>query len=385
MPLPDRVRSGFPVVWAVAAGVESALVALAFFGRIDARVLVCAAAAVFGLALLYDLLRRSPPRKEEGLSVPALVSSLPEAVAVVDAGMRILAVNGGACRLLGLVPLHAAGTDLLALSDADGAERLQDTKEGTLEILIRGRRRRLTVVPVGGAGDRRIVVEEPEHGTRVEKIGSRQGPDQSQVLRDLWKAVSELGRDISKMDEEGRKRFSAALVRARKAINWFDEVDTLPAPRLEQLDLADLARQALERSMPLARAKGLRTQIRSQGETIVSADRELIRRAVDEIVFNACCYTNEGAVKIGVEGGAAEVAILCHDSGIGVSESELGRLFDLGFVGSNQLPETGGGRGIGLTLAKRVAETHGGSIRIESRVGRGTTITLKIPKARPIL
>lgn len=77
--------------------------------------------------------------------------------------------------------------------------------------------------------------------------------------------------------------------------------------------------------------------------------------------------------------------VLCHDSGIGVPESDVGRLFDVGYVGSNQLPETGGGKGIGLSLAKRVAEAHGGSIQVESRVGRGTTITLKIPRAGPIL
>ncbi|MHC4606698.1 MAG: ATP-binding protein [Planctomycetota bacterium] len=55
-------------------------------------------------------------------------------------------------------------------------------------------------------------------------------------------------------------------------------------------------------------------------------------------------------------------------------------MFEAGFVGSNQVPEGEGGAGVGLALARRVVESHGGSIWVESERGRGSRISLSVPR-----
>ena len=70
------------------------------------------------------------------------------------------------------------------------------------------------------------------------------------------------------------------------------------------------------------------------------------------------------------------------DSGIGISKEELGHLFERFYRASTAVNQQVPGTGLGLYISKAIAEAHGGSIAVESEVGRGTTFRVELPLAR---
>jgi signal transduction histidine kinase len=74
-----------------------------------------------------------------------------------------------------------------------------------------------------------------------------------------------------------------------------------------------------------------------------------------------------------------DVVLTVADSGIGIPEKELPRVFDEFFRGSNARTATDSGTGLGLSIARFIAEKHGGAIKVNSVEGEGTIFTVRIP------
>jgi two-component system sensor histidine kinase VicK len=382
------------VVLAVALVLEVVLL-LAFFlqgdvegreKRISADQLWVVTAILFFVYILYVELRVKQYGRaivEEKVKTHTLVESLPEAVLLLDGEARIINANERACRLLAIDPLASIGSEFGPLVDAAAAERVRTGGAGRMEATAgrASRKLRLVLVPLKGDAGRMVVLEDADAGARPERPKGGAKRETSALLSSLWKSVSDLERELDGRSEETRRRFAGALILARKSLNLFDEPEAGRLSR-EECDVAAVAREALEGSMPVARSKNIRTELNAKGETRARVDRGLLRRALDEIIFNACSYTPEGGnVRIAVEGDGRAVTVQATDTGIGIPEEEFDRVFEAGFVGSNQTPETGSGRGVGLTFAKKIIEAHGGSIWVESRVGQGTRVSLNLPRA----
>ena len=81
------------------------------------------------------------------------------------------------------------------------------------------------------------------------------------------------------------------------------------------------------------------------------------------------------------EAGPQRVRVTVGDSGSGIAEAELPRLFDRGYQARDSVaPATGeGGKGLGLAIVKRIAELHGGTVAVLSTLGRGTEVRLVLP------
>lgn len=108
-------------------------------------------------------------------------------------------------------------------------------------------------------------------------------------------------------------------------------------------------------------------------------DRNRIRQAVVILLDNAVKYTPEGGkvtVEVGEEGGRARVEV--SDTGIGISEEQLPLIFERFHRADPS--RTAGGAGLGLSIAHQIVEAHGGTIEAQSRPGRGSTFTLRIPQ-----
>jgi two-component system, OmpR family, sensor kinase len=112
----------------------------------------------------------------------------------------------------------------------------------------------------------------------------------------------------------------------------------------------------------------------------LTADRSLLRRAIDNLLDNAQKYSDPDApVRLctRVENGAAVIEV--EDSGAGISEQDLPNLFRPFFRGDRSRTRATGGVGLGLALARRIVEAHGGRLEIASRVGEGTTARIALP------
>jgi signal transduction histidine kinase len=105
----------------------------------------------------------------------------------------------------------------------------------------------------------------------------------------------------------------------------------------------------------------------------VRADAARLKQVVLNLVFNAIKATEQrGAIRLEARPDAGGVALSVADTGCGISEGDLPRIFDESF-------STRQGGGLGLPISRRIVEAHGGAIRVESRSGHGTTFTVWLP------
>jgi signal transduction histidine kinase len=113
---------------------------------------------------------------------------------------------------------------------------------------------------------------------------------------------------------------------------------------------------------------------------IVAADEERLESCLDALIENAVKFTIHGdSIRLALREDANAVVIEVSDSGIGIPEHELSRIFDRFTCGGAHH----GGTGLGLAIVKAITEAHGGAVVVKSAVGEGTTFQLRLPGFRP--
>jgi len=132
---------------------------------------------------------------------------------------------------------------------------------------------------------------------------------------------------------------------------------------------------------PVAAQRGIRLTLEADAAApAVVADADLLSRAVENLVSNAIKYSPDGTeVKVRAARDGEGVAIAVTDRGYGIPEADLPRIFEK-FYRVPRVEDAGvPGTGLGLALVREIAELHGGSVTVESRVNEGSTFTLRIP------
>jgi PAS domain S-box-containing protein len=151
--------------------------------------------------------------------------------------------------------------------------------------------------------------------------------------------------------------------------------------RTRLVDLLELTNQTLESLR--AAGKASRHFVHCGGESaFVDADPVRLEQIITNLIENALKYTPDGGeVEVAVERhGAAGAQLRVRDNGQGIEPDLLPRIFDLFVQGKQSLDRPRGGLGIGLTLVRRLAELHGGSIEVESAgVGQGSEFRVRLP------
>jgi signal transduction histidine kinase len=113
----------------------------------------------------------------------------------------------------------------------------------------------------------------------------------------------------------------------------------------------------------------------------VHADPVLFRRVLDNLLENAHKYSPDEAQPVSLRATAGPQAVVFEvtDRGVGIPAEDLSRVFSAFFRGERSRSRGTGGVGLGLTLAKRIVEAHGGTIGVTSAVGAGTTVRVTLP------
>ncbi|MBI2203955.1 MAG: PAS domain-containing sensor histidine kinase [Candidatus Rokubacteria bacterium] len=147
---------------------------------------------------------------------------------------------------------------------------------------------------------------------------------------------------------------------------------------LEEVDLAGLVRESVESFRPLAGAKGLDLRL-DMADTLpmIRADRTKVRQVMLNLLSNAVKFTNQGAVTVSVRPRADLVQLTVRDTGPGIAESDLPRLFEP--FRDNALGREAGGAGLGLAISKNFVELHGGSIWAERTGSQGAAFHVTLP------
>lgn len=159
------------------------------------------------------------------------------------------------------------------------------------------------------------------------------------------------------------------------------------AVKLEQCDLGELVGGIVESQEGLFRDQGLELTYIGRApsdELQCAADPDMIKQAVINLMSNAMRYTPEGGhvvVSVGREG--PDVVVSVADTGIGIAEEDLPRVFSRFWRSDASRERVSGGLGVGLSLVKEIVSKHNGFVEVKSELGQGTVFSIHIPAEQP--
>ena len=150
------------------------------------------------------------------------------------------------------------------------------------------------------------------------------------------------------------------------------------------VDLQQVALDAAAAVRPRALEGGVTlTVVPSGGPLLMSGDRDELDRVALNLVGNAVKYSRRGdTVTVSTERTDRFVRLVCSDNGIGISKRDQEELFTEFYRSTNPEALVLPGTGLGLSIVRRIVQRHGGSIRLESDLGVGSTFTVRLPLSR---
>lgn len=144
--------------------------------------------------------------------------------------------------------------------------------------------------------------------------------------------------------------------------------------QVEPVPLNSLIDRVIERLRLLAEHKQLTLTVTTKDEAVINGNSLLLERLFENIIHNAIKFTPAGgAITVAIKG--REVSI--SDTGVGMSQATSAKVFDRFYTEDNARDERQqGGTGLGLSIAKQIAEIHRATLTVDSKEGKGTTVTV---------
>lgn len=190
------------------------------------------------------------------------------------------------------------------------------------------------------------------------------------------------------LDAEDARKIRGAERSARRLLDLIDQLMALARLEAGQMqlqrgrhDLVQLARGITRAFEPWAERRRVMLQFSAAVRRLhARVDAEKLRRVLDNLLSNALGFTPAGGtVAVTVAEGDENAVLRVRDTGPGIPEDELSRIFDRFHQVSGAARREHEGTGIGLSLARELVELHGGAIRAESTPGEGATFTVTLP------
>ena len=334
----------------------------------------------------------------------AILSSMSEGVLVVGADGRARLLNPAFRRLFDLDEdeMEVTGRRVLELIRHPGLSRLVDDtlrlgegQSGQIELLAPERRTLLLASAALAGGERGAVVvaRDTTELTRVADMRRDFVANVSHELKTPLAAIrgyAETLRDGALEEPPTARRFTdRILVQCRRLQALLDDLLTLS--RLESLasasvekepvDLKAILVHAAEVLSAAARERQVKIEVEApDGIPPVPGDPDGLERLVLNLADNAVKYNRpDGCVQLRLFQSDGQVVVEVTDSGIGIPQDALARIFERFYRVDKGRSREEGGTGLGLAIVKHVAQTHGGQVEVESRIGKGSTFRVKLP------
>jgi signal transduction histidine kinase len=150
--------------------------------------------------------------------------------------------------------------------------------------------------------------------------------------------------------------------------------------------LNDLVEECCRAARALAAPKRISLSAEAAPDLIYFGDEELLRRMLMNLLNNAVKYTPEGGeVRVSLKSDDRQASIAVADTGIGIPPEAVNRIFDRFFRVDKSRSRAEGGAGLGLPIARWIAEAHGGSIAVQSEPGHGSAFAVSLPMMTPTI
>ncbi len=325
-----------------------------------------------------------------------------EGVVALDGSQRILFANDQAIRLLDLPPGGAVGRrfwevlrqrPLLNLVDR-AMKRPEPVHEeldwnGVVARSLAVHAARLSA----GSGGVVVVLHNTTELRRLERVRQEFAANVSHELKTplaVIRACVETLIDGAVDDHEARDRFLKQIDEQAARLHALI-LDLLNLARIEsgaelfefgRVSVEAIVRPCVERHR--ARAEARRQTLRvadAPADLAVWADEEALEQILDNLLDNAVKYTPEGGrVTVGWRTEDGQVALEVADTGVGIPDADLARVFERFYRVDKARSREVGGTGLGLAIVKHLVQAMSGSVRAASRVGQGTTFTVRLPR-----
>jgi signal transduction histidine kinase len=185
--------------------------------------------------------------------------------------------------------------------------------------------------------------------------------------------------------ERVSESLDVTLRQVRKLTDLVDnllDVSRITAGRLrlelEELDLSSVAAELLSRFAPSAVQLGCALELHAPEPVFGRWDRLRVEQVVTNLLSNALKYGAGRPVVVRVEEDGERARLTVRDQGIGIAEEDLGRIFERFERAVSDRHY--GGLGLGLYITRQIVEAFGGTVRVASRSGHGSTFTLELPR-----
>ena len=324
-----------------------------------------------------------------------LTESLNEGIVAVDAGRMVVRINETARRVLGAHDALPFSVDMIprerALRDALERAFAGETTDSS-ETTLLGRTITVTARPLAAGGAVLALLDL----TRLRRLEAVRRDFVANVSHELRTPLTVVGGFAETMVQDDlpdeRRRFFAEriLANTRRMHRIVD--DLLDLSRIESggwvpnpaaVDVAAVAADALAAARDAVGNKRviLEASVDPSART-VHADGMALRQILGNLVDNAARHTASGTIVVFSMPGEREATVVgVRDTGSGIPAEHLPRIFERFYRVDAGRSRDEGGTGLGLAIVKHLVEAHGGRVRAESVVGRGTTILAEFPPA----
>ena len=342
--------------------------------------------------------------EEDRQQLRTILSGMVEGVVALDAAQRILYANERATQLLGLPWQAPVGRRLWEVVRQrpllDVVQRALDSSEPQREELgwngssmrsLTVHAARLPGLPPRGAV---LVLHDTTDLRRLERLRQEFVANVSHELKtplSVIKVCVETLLDGAMDDPHHRRQFLEQLDSQSNRLHALI-LDLLSLARIESgeelfdfksIAISEIVQSCLERHLPRAETKEQVVEIvPPEGDDAVAvwADEEALEQILDNLLDNAVKYTPQGGrVSVRWRREGEQVCLEVADTGIGIPEADLPRIFERFYRVDKARSREMGGTGLGLSIVKHLTQAMQGSVRAASRPGQGTTFAVYLP------
>ncbi|HAQ62388.1 TPA: hypothetical protein DCR49_10400 [Candidatus Delongbacteria bacterium] len=190
-----------------------------------------------------------------------------------------------------------------------------------------------------------------------------------------------------KIDDQAKEDLEIVYNSSKHLLNLINDVidiSKIEADKFEvyfqEIRLDDLLAEAVANVTRAAQTKGIKINAELPDGTMIRTDRKRLFQCVLNLLSNAIKYTEKGYISIRTERSDSMLSVIVKDSGIGIKSEDISKLFHSFIRLESPIKENTLGTGLGLYLTKKImTSVFHGNIKVESKVGEGSTFTLEIP------
>jgi two-component system phosphate regulon sensor histidine kinase PhoR len=202
----------------------------------------------------------------------------------------------------------------------------------------------------------------------------------------------DLARDDENIDDETRRMIEVAyanserlLVIVTDLLSAASDADKQLAMTFTTSDLAQIARDSVEAHQVMAEERDVELVIAGADVARATIDPMRMRQVLDNLITNAIKYNREWGsvtVAVAVDPGTRGVNVEVRDTGQGIPDADLPRIFDRFYRTNSAKTSTTVGTGLGLSITREIIHRHGGHLTVTSELGIGTTFRVTVPAER---